>query len=139
MDYLREAELKHGRICMLAWTGFVVVDLGFRIYPLPEAWEGLTSATAHDPLVEYGALGNIALFAGLLEMVSYIGVAQMLQGSGREPGDFGLDPLNILKGKSTEEVNRWKLKELKNGRLAMLAFSGVVTQSVLTGHGFPYV
>ena len=25
MDYLREAELKHSRICMLAWTGWVTV------------------------------------------------------------------------------------------------------------------
>ena len=28
---------------------------------------------------------------------------------------------------------------LQNGRLAMLGFSGMVTQSVLSGHGFPYV
>merc|ERR1719384_1828294 len=27
MEFLREAELKHGRICMLAWTGWVAVDL----------------------------------------------------------------------------------------------------------------
>ena len=62
----------------------------------------------------------------------------MLQGSGREPGDFGLDPLGFLTGKSEEEVNKMKLMELKNGRLAMFAFSGVVTQAVLTGNGFPY-
>jgi len=54
MDFLREAELKHGRICMLAWTGFVAVDLGAKIYPLPEAYEGLTSVTAHDALVKQG-------------------------------------------------------------------------------------
>ena len=28
--------------------------------------------------------------------------------------------------------------ELKNGRLAMMAFSGIVTQAALSGHGFPY-
>lgn len=139
MDYLREAELKHSRICMLAWTGFVAVDCGAKIYPFPAAYEGVTSATAHDQLVASGAMGNMLVFFGLAELVSYIGVAQMLQGSGREPGDFGLDPLQLLKDKSPEEVTRWKVRELKNGRLAMLAFSGVVTQAVLTGNGFPYV
>ena len=31
------------------------------------------------------------------------------------------------------------MKELANGRLAMFAFGGVVTQSVLTGNSFPYL
>ena len=31
-----------------------------------------------------------------------------------------------------------KLKEITHCRLAMFAFSGVVTQAVLTGKGFPY-
>ena len=32
-----------------------------------------------------------------------------------------------------------QMKELANGRLAMFAFSGFVTQSVLTGNQFPYL
>mmetsp|Transcript_19908 Transcript_19908/g.29238 ORF Transcript_19908/g.29238 Transcript_19908/m.29238 type:complete len:123 (-) Transcript_19908:255-623(-) len=46
----------------------------------------------------------------------------------------------FLKDKSEEEVNRMKLRELKNGRLAMLAFAGVVTQAGLgdATHSFPY-
>lgn len=140
MDFLREAELKHGRICMLAWTGFVAVDLGARIYPLPVAYEGLTSVTAHDALVEYGAMGQLFLWIGVAETIATISLIQMLyEDSGREPGDFGLDPLGFLEGKSEEEVNRMKLRELKNGRLAMLAFSGAVTQAVLTQGPFPYV
>ena len=139
MDYLREAELKHCRIAMLAWSGFVATDMGAKIYPFPEAYEGLTSATAHDALVTQGAMGNIFLFIGIAEMIGYLAVSEMLQGSGREAGNFGLDPLKILKDKSPEEVRRWKLRELKNGRLAMFAIGGVATQSVLTGHGFPYV
>lgn len=140
MDFLREAELKHGRICMLAWAGFVAVDLGARIYPLPAAYEGLTSVTAHDALVEYGAMGQLFLWISVAETISTVAVIQMLyEESGREPGDFGLDPVGFLKGKSEEEVNEMKLRELKNGRLAMLAFSGVVTQAVLTQGPFPYV
>ncbi len=140
MDFLREAELKHGRICMLAWTGFVAVDLGARIYPLPAAYEGLTSVTAHDALVQYGAMGQLFLWIGVAETLSSVALIQMLyEESGREPGDYGLDPLGFLQGKSEEEVNRMKLRELKNGRLAMLAFSGACTQAVLTQGPFPYV
>jgi len=138
MDYLREAELKHGRICMLAWTGFVAVDMGMRVTPVPESWQGLTAATAHDATVASGALGQIFGWIGLLEMVSWIGVSQMLQGSGRAPGDFGWG-LQYLEGKSDSEVEKIKLQEIKHGRLAMLAFSGVITQAVLYDKGFPYV
>ena len=52
-------------------------------------------------------------------------------------GDFGFDPLN-LGGKSDKDKETMALKELENGRLAMLAFGGIVTQAVLTGKGFPY-
>jgi len=139
MDFLREAEIMHGRQCMLAWTGFVAVDLGAKIYPFPVAYEGLTSATAHDALVEQGAMGQILLWVSLMETFRSVAVIQMLQGSGREPGYFGFDPLGFSKGKSDAEVETMKLKELTNGRLAMLAFSGVVTQAVLTQGPFPYV
>ena len=49
------------------------------------------------------------------------------------PGDYGWDPLELAK--DDPEI---AIKELKNGRLAMLAFSGIVTQAALTGRGFPY-
>lgn len=140
MDFLREAELKHGRICMLAWTGFVATDLGAKIYPFPEAYEGLTSVTAHDALVQQGAFSQLFLWITIAEVISTVALIQMLyEESGREPGDFGLDPLGFLTGKSEEEKNEMKLREIKNGRLAMLAFSGVVTQAVLTQGPFPYV
>ena len=32
-----------------------------------------------------------------------------------------------------------KASELLNGRLAMIAVGGIATQSVVTGHGFPYI
>jgi hypothetical protein len=139
VDFLREAELKHGRICQLAVVGFAAVDLGFRIYPTPEAYEGLTSVTAHDALVEYGAMSQLFLWMGLAEALSTVAVIQMLQGSGRQPGDFGLDPVGFLAGKSEAEINDMKLKEITHCRLAMMAFSGMVTQAVLTQGPFPYV
>lgn len=135
MDYLREAELKHSRICMLAITGYIAVDLGFVVHPYGA---GLSSAAAHDVLVEKGVMGNALVFIGLFEIVSYLGVAEMLQGSGREPGDFGFGTW-YLAGKSEDQVKLLKYQELKHGRLAMMAFGGAVTQSVLFDVGFPYI
>jgi hypothetical protein len=138
VDFLREAELKHGRIAMMAWLGYVSVDCGLRVLPVPEALEGLTAATAHDASVLQGGLSQMFLFFGLLEVIDGIAIQQMLEGSGRAPGDFGLDG-GMLKGKSAAYVEDMKLKEITHCRLAMLAFSGVVTQSVLTQGPFPYV
>ena len=84
-------------------------------------------------------MGQLFLWLGLLESLSTVAVVQMLSGSGRAPGDFGLDPIGFLDGKSEEEVNDMKLKEITHCRLAMLAFSGMVTQAVLTQGPFPYV
>merc|ERR1712183_884153 len=135
MDYLREAELKHSRICMLAITGYITVDLGITIHPYGT---GLSSAAAHDVLVEKGVMGNALVFIDLFEIVSYLGVAEMLQGSGREPGDFGIGTW-YLDGKTEEQIKKLKYQELKNGRLAMMAFGVAVTQSVLFDQSFPYI
>ena len=37
-----------------------------------------------------------------------------------------------------EQFSEMQLRELKNGRLAMLAIGGVVTQDALFEKGFPY-
>ncbi|KAL7539852.1 hypothetical protein ACHAWF_006522 [Thalassiosira exigua] len=137
VDYLREAELKHGRMAQMAWLGYIAVDLGLRFPGYTEEMAGATSATAHDPAVAAGALGNAFVWIGIVEMTSWIGVSQMLQGSGREPGDFGLGK-KFLDGKSDKAIADMKEKEITHCRLAMLAFSGVVTQSVLFDKAFPY-
>jgi hypothetical protein len=138
MDYLRESELKHGRIAMAATAGWVAVDLGVRVFPVPEGWAELTPVTAHDALVKTGSMGQLLLFFGLTEMLAYISLSQMLQGSGREAGNFGFDPLSLMSKLSEDKKKEMKLKELTNGRAAMLAFAGIVTQSVLYGKSFPY-
>jgi hypothetical protein len=137
MDFLKEAELKHGRMCQLAVVGFAAVDLGLKVYPGPDAYQGLTSLTAHDALVEQGGMGQIFLWMGFAEVFGTLALVQMLEGSGRAPGDFGLDG-GLLKGRSEAYIANMKEKEIEHCRLAMLAFSGMVTQAVLTQGGFPY-
>jgi len=82
-------------------------------------------------------MGNMLVFIGFFEIVGWLAIAEMLQGSGRAPGDFGFGS-SFLNGKSEAEIKKLKYQEIKNGRLAMMAFGGAVTQSVLYDVGFPY-
>merc|ERR1719183_3448841 len=138
IKWMREAELKHGRMCMLAWTGYVAVDLGIKIPG--EKYAALTSFTAHAATART-ELFLLFLWVGTFETIGFTQIYDMVKGeTDRAPGDFGFDPLKLLKG--NEE--RYYTAELTHGRAAMLAFSAVVTQSALPqafGFGketFPY-
>ena len=130
-EWLREAEIKHCRVCMLAFAGFIFTDF----YTLP-GFE-YTTLEAHDAGVANGSMSQLLLWIGLLEVVSAISINQMLLGSGREAGDYGFDPIGF--SSDPKKKADLQMKELANGRLAMFAFGGVVTQSVLTGNSFPYL
>merc|ERR1712054_451108 len=71
IKWMREAELKHGRMSMLAWTGYVAVDLGLKF---PGAkYEALTSFSAHQATAQY-ELFFALLLVGTAET---IGTAQI--------------------------------------------------------------
>merc|ERR1719198_2280516 len=67
MKWLREAELKHGRICMLAFVGFIFPDVAWKLPNHP--W---SSVAAHDAsLGEFGgAMGQIFMFIALIEVLT---------------------------------------------------------------------
>ena len=132
VPFFREAELKHGRIAMLATAGWLAVDLGVT---LPDH-AGISSVAAHNAGVASGAMIQILFWTSLVEIISCPAVAALKDGS-RKPGDFSFDPLGF--SKNAASLAKYQINELKNGRLAMMAFGGLATQSVLTGHGFPYL
>uniref|UniRef100_A0A6S9U0F0 Uncharacterized protein n=1 Tax=Chrysotila carterae TaxID=13221 RepID=A0A6S9U0F0_CHRCT len=133
MDWLREAELKHCRVCMLATVGFVFTDF----LTLPGSIYQVSTLDAHDVSVASGSMSQLLLWIGIAEIISVVAIQQMLAGSGRAPGEFGFDPMGFAKDASKKAD--LEMKELANGRLAMMAFSGMVTQAVLTGNSFPYL
>ena len=50
----------------------------------------------------------------------------------RVPGDYGFDPLKLMKEGDPDE---YALKEITHCRLAMLAVGGMITQCGVTGTG----
>jgi len=135
MKYLREAEIKHGRVCMLATFGFVMVDLGLIAPGAP----AVSSLAAHDVTVKSGHMLFLLFVVAIWESLSYNAIAEMMSGeTDRAPGDYGI-PYRFCREGDTATQEKYQLQEITHGRAAMLGFSGMVTASALgEGHGFPY-
>ncbi|KAJ1429271.1 chlorophyll a/b-binding protein domain-containing protein [Ochromonadaceae sp. CCMP2298] len=137
VKWMREAELKHGRVSMLAVVGWLVQAQGVH---LPSDTGLYDVANPIDAVFHVGAgpLLQIVLGVGALEWLNHDGkmtMTDMHEGSSRVPGEFA-NPIygaKQLKGKSESVVADIKLKELKNGRLAMMAIGGLVHQTIVTG------
>lgn len=142
--WMREAEVKHARVSMLAVVGWLATDGAFGM-PLRFPGEMYsvenipTGYVAHDILVEQGSMTFLLLCVAFCEFVTSAALVQVAKGElDREAGDFGIDPLGFLKDASPEKKMDWQTREINNGRLAMLAFGGIATQTALGASDFPY-
>jgi hypothetical protein len=127
--WAREAEVKHGRICLLAATGAIVQDL--YTFPFMSKWyQGEKMWGLHEAAVKSGALWQVLWFVGLLEIPFLLKLAN---GTVDGTGDIGFDPLGLKQ--DPEAYARRQLTEVKNGRLAMIAISGMTHHYFLTGKG----
>lgn len=123
MKYARWAEIKHGRVAMLAVVGIIVKQLGITI----PGYEQTKDIFAAPGLVGWSANVQIFLLIAGLELATF----KMHYGEG-EPGDFGLDG-GMLKSMSADQIKYRKESEIVHGRLAMIAFLGAVVQTLLFG------
>ena len=134
LDWYRAAELKHARICMLAALGLSVQP----VFHLPDP--------VFDSTLGYGAVTKLyaerpeAVWQILIALTAIETVSLFKNGQG-SGGDLDWDPLNLqvklgLKD-DPEKMEEMQLRELKNGRLAMIGTSALLIQEYVTGYG-PY-
>ena len=103
LNYARWAEIKHGRICMLAVVGIVVQQLGIH-FP----GEAYTNKDIFGAVSTVGWGPNLQIFLGMafVELTTF----NMHYGEG-EPGDFGLDG-GMLKNMTPEQIKYRKESEI---------------------------
>jgi hypothetical protein len=141
LGWMREAEIKHGRICMLGTVGWIAADLGLRAPGVPAELKAasLTSFAAHDVAVADGRLLMLMILCGVFEIAGSAAIKGTLEGK-REPGDFALVGFMSKTCEDPKKLAALKQAEIKHCRLAMMAFGGLATQTAVQGGtiGFPY-
>jgi light-harvesting complex I chlorophyll a/b binding protein 1 len=147
----REAELKHGRVGMIATVGILVGEtvekntplfgdkiVGPAIYQFQEA----------DAILYYFWAGVVALIAVIEGYSISTGWETIEMKAARDPegktgsqlapgyinGDLGFDPLG-LKPKDAEAFALMQTKEINNGRLAMIGAAGMLVQELINEKG----
>merc|ERR1711939_341297 len=135
-----DVEITHGRISMLAALGFLV---GEQVEGSSFLFDSQVTGPAIDhfqqvPGLFWGLLGAF-IFTIEASRVQYAwqnpfdADKLFLLKADYTPGDYAFDPLNLSKGKDEAWLNDMKLKEINNGRVAMVAISGMVAQELVNG------
>jgi len=134
--WFRECELRHGRTAMLAVLGFIATDY-IRLPGDMYSFEAIPKTIdAHDALLKTGPMYQLALWIGLFDILCTAPAVQAMGEGEREPGDFAW---LWFAPQKAEDFDKKRESELLNGRLAMIAVGGIATQSIIGGHGFPYL
>jgi light-harvesting complex I chlorophyll a/b binding protein 4 len=126
IKWLRESELKHGRAAMLATVGFVVQQ-----YVTLPGVTPVTDSNLAPSVAGPSPMLQIVFGLGILEWWTNKGnvtMENMFSDPARVPGNIGFDPLGMAKNGATEDM---QLKELQNGRLAMLAIGGMIHHNIV--------
>jgi len=150
--FLRQSEIKHGRVAMAAFVGYIVQSNGIH-FPWPIAFDGTPfPSAAGSPPEQWDALSpaakwQIILFIGFLEWYSEAAGTHYMRGGvpGAYPkfSEFGMiphpmpfnlyDPFGFSKNRSEEAKANGLIKELNNGRLAMIGILGFISEQRVEG------
>jgi len=154
IGFLRQAEIKHGRVAMAAFVGFVVQSNGI-YFPWAQSLDGTTFAqisSAGGPAAQWDALSTMAkaqifFLISFLEFWSEFDLALKADGQahymrGGKPGYFPkfdlmvhpmpfdlYDPFKLSKGMTPEQKEKRLVMEINNGRLAQIGIIGMCAAS----------
>jgi len=152
LKWFRAAEIKHGRVAMLASVGYLVGALGIT-FP-GEIAKGVTFESVNAAGV-FSAWGNVPAY-GKLQILTIILMLEWASETKKPhytspdgvPGKIDQLPFEGIKGIWTPKIRFWdplgfmgalteeqkaekRLSELKNGRLAMLGITSFLVGKVL--------
>jgi hypothetical protein len=150
---MREAEIKHGRLAMLAALAWplqeilhpVIVDNLYAVFHVTVPDMLMESNGASPSLLNGGldqgevlpALALAVIGASVIEETDIsrraaLGLRLNEYPVGRTEGDLGFDPLKIYAPLSAQDQRSMQERELCNGRVAMLAVLSYVATEALT-------
>eukprot|EP00168_Porphyra_purpurea_P004579 TRINITY_DN1557_c0_g1_i2.p1 TRINITY_DN1557_c0_g1~~TRINITY_DN1557_c0_g1_i2.p1 ORF type:complete len:185 (+),score=51.17 TRINITY_DN1557_c0_g1_i2:151-705(+) len=125
IKWMREAELKHCRITMLATLGFLVQEL----FTLPARYFPSRHHCRRRPRLLCQDWRHAAAAAVVLlcrRSLRLLGILYTYERRRPCAGDFAFDPLKLAN--TPAKRAQMELSEVKNGRLAMIAIGGMVHQ-----------
>jgi hypothetical protein len=136
---MREAEMKHARLAMLAAAGWPISELADKKLAAMAGLDPLLQSADRAPSVLNGGLGQVSpIYWGLClagaAAIDLYGIFGASKKDGYTPGDLGFDPLGLYP--KDKEGQEWaKLSEIKNGRLAMIAITAFAVQEFVSKTG----
>jgi hypothetical protein len=151
--WLRHAEIKHGRIAMAGFVGFIVHANGIRFpFPGPQSVvdAGLSAPEVWDAipfLAKLQIIGTIGILEHISEDKNFLaadGTTHYMRGgkpgymptfsANVHPCPFNLyDPFGFSKSMSAEKKAKRLNMEVNNGRLAMIGLFGFIAESCVPG------
>ncbi|CAM6029661.1 unnamed protein product [Sphagnum balticum] len=145
-DKYQAYELIHARWAMLGAAGFVLPEAFNRSGAVcgPEAVWFKTGALLLDgnTLSYFGANIPVNLAFAVIAEVVLVGGAEYYRSTNKSPLGSNLDPLHpggafdpLGLAKDPDQFALLKVKEIKNGRLAMFSMLGFFIQAYVTGQG----
>lgn len=153
IGFLRHAEIKHGRVAMFAFVGYIVHANGIK-FPWAMMRDGTPFPSETNPPMTWDAVSDTAkwqifgliFFLEFWSEFSYAGDHTHYMKGGK-PGDFPdftsdiphpvpfsyYDPFGLAKKMSAEKKEKRLVAEINNGRLAMLGIIGFLSAQVVPG------